>query len=106
MELQIYGEVNNPSFLARDIAERIDYRQDSLNKMLDLVDDGDEKLTGKIFRSGQKREMWFLTEHGVYSILMKSSVPKAKEFRKGLKEFLKAWRNGEVKVVTAIQNNG
>lgn len=99
MELRIYGDKDRPLFLARDIAERINYDLNKVNEMLKLVDDIDEKLNTKISWSGQRRDMWFLTEEGVYSVIMKSNLDKAKEFRKGLKEFLRAWRKGTVKVL-------
>ena len=102
MELNVYGDIDRPLFLAKDLAWHIEYRSDSISQMLDLVDDEEEKLKGKIYLSGQNREMWFLTEDGVYSILLKSTVDKAKEFRKGFKAFLKAWRKGEIKVVEAV----
>lgn len=56
--------------------------------MLNSVDD-DEKLIGTIFRSGQNREMWFLTEDGLYEVLMQSRKPIAKEFKKQVKLILK-----------------
>ncbi|HEQ3812898.1 TPA: hypothetical protein VGT87_000001, partial [Streptococcus pyogenes] len=46
--------------------------------------------TTKNFRSGQK--VWFLTEHGLYEVLMRSNKPKAKEFRKAVKNILKEIR--------------
>lgn len=99
MVIEVYGNIDKPLFLAKDIANRIGYRRDSVNKMLEMVDFEDEKLNGKIFRSGQNRNMWFLTEEGVYSILMKCGTDEGKRFRNGFKLFLKAWRKGEVKVV-------
>ncbi|MGL6100167.1 MAG: BRO-N domain-containing protein [Fusobacteriaceae bacterium] len=113
MELRVFGDVENPLFLAKEIAEHIEYSNSNISKMLELVDDEDEKMKyfGEISESTKLTSptesrvvegattRWFLTEDGVYSILMKSNVQKAKEFRKGFKLFLKAWRKGEVKVV-------
>jgi len=39
--------------------------------MIDSIDD-DEKLRETIFTSGQKCEVWFLTEDGLYEVLMQS----------------------------------
>lgn len=36
--------------------------------------------------------MWFLTEDGLYEVLMQSRKPIAKEFKKGVKEILKTIR--------------
>ena len=64
--------------------------------MLRKVDE-DEKVKGtpldgttKTFRSGQ--QVWFLTEHGLYEVLMRSTKPKAKEFKKVIKHILKEIR--------------
>ena len=40
--------------------------------------DADEKLTYTIRNAGQGREMWFLTEDGLYEVLMQSRKPVAK----------------------------
>ena len=42
--------------------------------MLSVVDDG-EKLKRTLYVSGQNREMWFLTEDGLYEVLMQSRKP-------------------------------
>lgn len=54
--------------------------------------DEDEKLVGTLFRSGQNREVWFLTENGLYEVLMQSRKPLAKEFKKEVKAILKSIR--------------
>lgn len=99
--LDIYGSAQEPLFLARAVAEMIDYSKTSqgyydVQSMLRKVDE-DEKLKGTAlngttenFRSGQ--QVWFLTEHGLYEVLMRSSKPKAKEFRKVVKNILKEIR--------------
>lgn len=66
-EFKVYGDVDNPLFLATDVAEWIDYSKASM--MLSSVDE-DEKLRETIFTAGQNREMWFLTEDGLYEVLM------------------------------------
>lgn len=92
-QLRIYGDFENPLFLAKDIAEWIDYAKTGngsydVNKMLKTVDEN-EKLIRKIFASGQNREMWFVTEDGLYEVLMQSTKPIAKKFKKKVKEILK-----------------
>lgn len=51
--------------------------------MLANVDE-DEKTTRKIIPTGSnyQTEAWFLTENGLYEVLMLSRKPKAKEFKK------------------------
>lgn len=99
--LDIYGSEQEPLFLARAIAEMIDYTKTSqgyydVQSMLRKVDE-DEKVKGtpldgttETFRSGQ--QVWFLTEHGLYEVLMRSTKSKAKEFKKVIKHILKEIR--------------
>lgn len=87
-DFRIYGTIEEPLFLAKDVAEWIEYDKSSLNKMINSVDE-EEKLSGTIFRAGQRREMWFLTEDGLYEVLMQSRKPIAKSFKKKVKEILK-----------------
>ncbi|MCU5430713.1 hypothetical protein [Bacillus anthracis] len=42
-----------------------------LSRMVGLVDE-EEKLKRTLYVSGQNREMWFLTEDGLYEVLMQS----------------------------------
>lgn len=90
-ELTVYGNAENPLFLARDVAEWIEYDVSSLNKLVNTVDE-DERLVGTLFRSGQNRQVWMLTENGLYEVLMQSRKPIAKQFKKGVKAILKEIR--------------
>lgn len=95
-QFKIYGDLENPLFLAKDVAEWIDYAKTSngsydVSKMLKTVDE-DEKLIRKIFVSGQNRDMWFLTEDGFYEVCMQSTKPNAKQFKKEVKKILKLIR--------------
>lgn len=95
---RIYGTVEQPLFLAKDIADWIDYSYKDarrtardVSKMLKYVDE-DEKLVGTLFLSGQNREAWLLTEDGLYEVLMQSRKPIAKQFKKEVKNILKQMR--------------
>lgn len=90
-ELTVYGNAENPLFLAKDVAEWIEYDTNKIGQMLQTVDD-DEKLTTTIYRSGQNRQVWMLTENGLYEVLMQSRKPIAKQFKKGVKAILKEIR--------------
>ena len=81
---RVYGSIDEPLFLARDVAEWIDYDLSSINKLMDMVDE-EEKLNGTLFLSGQNRLVWFLTEDGLYEVLMQSRKPIAKAFKKEVK---------------------
>ena len=100
---RVYGDLENPLFLAKDVAEWIDYSVSNVSKMLDKVDD-DEKTTRTIITNGNyKTEAWFLTEDGLYEVLMQSRKPIAKQFKKKVKEILKGLRKGELQIVDKKQ---
>ena len=88
---RVYGDFENPLFLAKDVAEWIEYDKDKVGQMLNTIDN-DEKMTSPIYYSGQVRNMWFVTEDGLYEILMQSRKPIAKEWKKKVKEILKEIR--------------
>ena len=89
--LTLYGNFENPLFLAKEVAEWIEYDVSSINKMLNNVDE-DEKVRNIIPTLGGKQETWFLTEDGVYEVLMQSRKPIAKQFKKEVKSVLKSIR--------------
>lgn len=66
-------------FVARDICEILEHSQAS--KAVERLDD-DEKLLGTIFLSGQNRETWLINESGLYSLILSSRKPEAKQFKR------------------------
>ncbi|MED3804979.1 phage antirepressor KilAC domain-containing protein [Lysinibacillus xylanilyticus] len=88
-KFKVYGTSENPLFLAKDVADWIEHSDTS--KMIRSIDE-DEKLIRTLFLSGQKRESWFLTEDGLYEVLMQSRKPIAKQFKKQVKNILKEIR--------------
>lgn len=86
-QFTVYGTAENPMFLAREIAKCIDYDKTSLNKLVASVDD-DEKGRNIIPTPGGNQQVWFLTEGGLYEVLMQSRKPIAKQFKKGVKQIL------------------
>lgn len=92
VSLSVYGTPAEPLFLAKEVAGAIDHSD--VSTMMRSVDD-DEKLTQTLFASGQRREMWLLTEQGLYEVLMQSRKPVARQFKAGVKALLKALRTGE-----------
>ena len=99
-DFKIYGDIDNMLFLAKDVAEWIEHSDVSM--MLKVVDDEEKvkiycelsntnnacKPTGT---SGSANRM-FLTEDGLYEVLMQSRMPIAKEFKKEVKKILKTIR--------------
>ena len=100
----IYGTPKEPLFLGADIAKMIDYSSDKVGQMLELVDDN-EKLTDTVYREGQNREMWFVTENGLYELLMQSRKPLAKRFKAEVKKMLHEYRMGRLRYHGVIRND-
>ena len=90
-EFIVYGTVEEPLFLAKDVASWIDYDLSSVNKMIQSVDD-DEKVRKIVPTLGGEQESWMLTEDGLYEVLMLSRKPIAKKFKKEVKKILKSIR--------------
>lgn len=88
-QLTVYGTMEQPLFLAKDVAEWIEHTNPA--SMLQSID-SDEKLIETMFISGQGREVWLLTEDGLYEVLMQSRKPIAKQFKKGVKNILREIR--------------
>ncbi len=88
-QFRIYGTPENPLFLAKDVASWIEHSKPSA--MIESVDD-DEKLMETLFTSGQNRQVWLLTEDGMYEVLFQSRKPIAKAFKKEVKKILKTIR--------------
>jgi len=89
---RVYGDFENPLFLAKDVAEWIEHS--NVTKMLNGIDKT-EKIVIKIPSNNllvglqSNTEYTFLTEEGLYEVLMQSRKPIAKEFKKKVKEILK-----------------
>ncbi len=94
-QLTMYGNFEEPLFLAKEVANWIDYSESNVSKMLSNIDD-DEKTTRTIITSGSnyQTQAWFLTEDGLYEVLMQSRKPIAKQFKKEVKTLLKNIRKG------------
>ena len=88
-EVTTYGDLENPLFLAKDVANWIEHSD--VSKMMKSVDE-DEKVKNIIRTLGGNQEMWFLTEDGLYEVLMQSRKPIAKQFKKKVKKLLKDLR--------------
>ena len=80
-EIDVYGTTEEPLFKAKDVAEWIEHSNPRM--MLESIDD-DEKGLRIVYTPGGNQEMWFLTEDGLYEILMLSRKPIAKQFKKGI----------------------
>lgn len=86
---KVYGTLENPLFLAKDVAGWIEHSDTS--KLIRSVDE-DEKVKNNVRTLGGNQESWFLTEDGLYEVLMQSRKPIAKQFKKQVKNILKEIR--------------
>lgn len=69
-----------PFFVGKDVAEILGYRDtsDALKRHVDEED----KLTRCFADSGQNREMYIVNESGLYSLILRSRLPKAMQFKR------------------------
>jgi len=81
-EIDVWGSVENPLFRANDVQSWLGLK--NVSRAVANVDE-EERLNLKLSRGGS---MWFLTEEGVYELLMQSRKPIAKQFKKGVKAIL------------------
>lgn len=81
-EIDVWGSIDNPLFRANDVQSWLGLK--NVSRAVANVDE-DERLNLKLSRGGS---MWFLTEEGVYELLMQSRKPIAKQFKKGVKKVL------------------
>lgn len=86
-DFKIYGDFENPLFLAKDVAEWIGH-----SNVTDMVSRVDNDEVTKFNLGGLQGECNFLTEDGLYEVLMQSRKPIAKQFKKKVKEILKTLR--------------
>ena len=67
--LHVYSDLDEPLFMATQVAQLIDYSNSNTSHMVEKFCEEDEKLLVPIVRSGQRRSTWFITEMGLYNIL-------------------------------------
>lgn len=89
-ELQLFNFENNqlrtllindePWFLGKDVADILEYTN-TAKAIRDHVDEED-KLTERIVLSGQNREVIFINESGLYSLVLSSKLQSAKRFKR------------------------
>lgn len=76
----LIGEKQEPYFVGKDIAQALGY-SDTFGALKKHVDEED-KLNCQIDSIGQKREMTCINESGLYSLILSSKLPSAKEFKR------------------------
>lgn len=71
---------NEPWFVGKDVAELLGYANPS-KALADHVDDED-KLNNESLSSLGQRGGWIINESGLYSLILSSKLPTAKEFKR------------------------
>ena len=83
---EVFGEIrtcqvnNQIMFVAKDVATALGYTN-TQKAIRDHVDDED-KLTERFVLSGQVRSVIIINESGLYSLILSSKLPQAKEFKR------------------------
>ena len=82
LELEVRAvEINGEGWLVgKDVAEALGY-SNTAKAIRDHVDIED-KLSERIVLSGQNREVILINESGFYSLILRSDMPKAKQFKR------------------------
>ena len=93
-EIRVIEQNGEPWFMSKDVAEILGYTNTS-KAIRDHVGEED-KLTERIVLSGQNREVFFINESGLYSLILSSKLPNAKAFKR--------WVTSEI--LPSIRKNG
>lgn len=93
LQVRVFDENGVSLFVAKDVCTALEI-QDTSNAVKPL--DDDEKLVRTLYVSGQNRDVLCVNESGLYTLIMRSNKPQARQFRK--------WVTSEV--LPAIRKTG
>ena len=93
-QVRVVERNGEPWFVGKEIAEKLGY-QNASKALADHVDDVD-KLNNVSLSSLGQRGGWIINESGVYSLILSSKLPKAKQFKR--------WVTSEI--LPAIRKHG
>lgn len=79
-EIRTVIKDGEPWFVGKDVAEILGYADS--NKAIAMHIDDEDKLNDKTASSLGQRGGWFINESGLYSLILSSKLPKAKEFKR------------------------
>lgn len=81
-------------FLAKDVANWIKHSKPDV--MIKSVDEDEKVKVNNVYVEGRNggNGVWFLTEDGLYEVLMQSRKPIAKAFKKEVKQNIKRFKEG------------
>lgn len=89
----IKDDAGNPWWVAKDVCDVLNYSDVSMT--MQILDD-DEKLIQVFLVSGQNRDLWTVSEPGLYTLIVRSNKPEAKKFKRWITHV----------VLPAIRKNG
>lgn len=95
--LPIYRSLDDPLFRASDVANLMDYG--TIQNVLRFCEE-DEKLSSTLVMAGQERQVYFVTETGLYNILAQSRKPLARAWRRVIFQELVALRRNRDKNIS------
>ena len=75
----IVDDDGDPWWIAKEVCEILGLID--VSKSVERLD-SDEKLMRKVFVSGQNRDIWTVNEPGLYSLIIRSNKPEAKQFKR------------------------
>lgn len=96
--LNVYGNLDEPLFKAADVADLVEYGPGNIWNLVQLCEE-DEHLLLPLIVAGQRRQVTFITETGLYNILSQSRKPLARAWRRVVHEELIALRRSQGKDV-------
>lgn len=94
--IDVYSSLDEPLFLASDLADLIEYSEGNNWRMLQACEE-DEKLNLPMVVAGQRRTVSFITETGLYNILSQSRKPLARRWRRVIHQELISLRRSRGK---------
>lgn len=81
-EIRVLTDENEQSwFVGVDLGKALNYTMPS-NVIKENLDEDERKLTNVEDGSGQQRKTWIVNEFGLYSLILSSSKPEAKAFKR------------------------
>lgn len=91
--IEVWNNIDYPLFMLSDVGRAIGYSEKNVDRLLGFLELNEKitlRIVGSYGDSGATREqdVWFVTEDGLYEILMRSRKEPAREFRVALKQNL------------------
>ena len=111
MQFDIYHDVNDPWFMASQIAEAVEYSSKNVDRMLRLVRSCDKERVDMSNYPTRRRVnrgtpyKWFVNEDGLYDILIRSDKPIAEDLRYEFRRLLKELRSsGNLRTINTLRS--